>query len=166
MKRSAGPAADERAVRIPVDDVTLSGDLTTSPGATGLVLFAHGSGSSRFSPRNRFVAGVLQRAGLATLLIDLLSPQEEAIDERTGHLRFDISLLARRLVAATDWLRREPATRSLATGYFGASTFCVTLPSSSRWMPRRPCDAMKTASQPCLDAVAMISFAGSAESIV
>jgi dienelactone hydrolase len=87
-----------------------------------MVLFAHGSGSSRHSSRNKFVADELQTSGLATLLIDLLTWEEEAIDQQTGHLRFDIPLLARRLVAATDWLTEEPSTRSLRIGYFGAST--------------------------------------------
>jgi dienelactone hydrolase len=85
-------------------------------------VFAHGSGSSRFSPRNRFVADVLEQAGLATLLMDLLTPQEEAVDELTAHLRFDIGLLTARLVAASDWLTEQPDTRHLALGYFGAST--------------------------------------------
>jgi len=86
------------------------------------VLFAHGSGSSRLSPRNRHVARVLNEAALATLLVDLLTPDEEAIDARTTHLRFDISLLAQRLIGATDWLSDHPDTRGLRVGYFGAST--------------------------------------------
>jgi pimeloyl-ACP methyl ester carboxylesterase len=102
--------------------VTLEGDLQIPDRATGLVLFAHGSGSSRHSPRNRFVAHELQTAGLATLLLDLLTPEEEAVDQHTGHLRFDIGLLAERLVAATLWAAVDAATRSLAIGYFGAST--------------------------------------------
>jgi len=87
-----------------------------------VVLFAHGSGSSRLSPRNRHVARVLNEAALATLLVDLLTPEEEAIDARKAHLRFDIGLLAERLVAATDWLTAHPDTRDLRVGYFGAST--------------------------------------------
>jgi putative phosphoribosyl transferase len=86
------------------------------------VLFAHGSGSSRFSPRNQFVARVLRKGGLATLLIDLLTSEEEKIDRRTRHLRFDINLLAGRLVGATDWLSQHPDTRDLHIGHFGAST--------------------------------------------
>src|SRR5688572_23349135 len=93
---------ESRAVRIPVGPVQLEGDLTVPEGAKGVVLFAHGSGSSRFSGRNRFVAGELNRTGLGTLLIDLLTAQEERIDEHTGQLRFDIPLLASRLVSATD----------------------------------------------------------------
>jgi dienelactone hydrolase len=87
-----------------------------------VVVFAHGSGSSRFSPRNRWVAGALQQAGLGTVLIDLLTQDEEAVDEVTRHLRFDIDLLADRLLAATDWLATQRQTRELTVGYFGAST--------------------------------------------
>ncbi|MNL31234.1 putative phosphoribosyl transferase [compost metagenome] len=87
-----------------------------------MVLFAHGSGSSRHSPRNRYVAEVLRRRGVGTLLMDLLSVEEERVDERTAHLRFDIPLLASRLVGAIDWLQAEPETRSLPVGLFGAST--------------------------------------------
>ena len=100
----------------------LEGNLTIPDGAHEIVLFAHGSGSSRHSPRNRFVAAELQRDGLATLLIDLLTPEEEEADLRTRRLRFDIGLLADRLVMTTDWLAQEPDTRSLKVGYFGAST--------------------------------------------
>jgi putative phosphoribosyl transferase len=112
----------ERPVTIPGGPVTLNGDLARPVGGEGIVLFAHGSGSSRHSPRNRYVASVLREAGLATLLMDLLTKDEESLDERTGHLRFDIDLLAERLVSATDWIASEPASRQLAIGYFGAST--------------------------------------------
>jgi pimeloyl-ACP methyl ester carboxylesterase len=112
----------EHLVRIPADDATLDGNLTIPPSAVGLVLFAHGSGSSRLSPRNRFVAAQLQQAGLATLLFDLLTAQEELVDERTGVYRFDIGLLARRLVLATDWAVGESELAGLDVGYFGAST--------------------------------------------
>lgn len=91
-------------------------------GARGVVLFAHGSGSGRHSPRNRYVARTLREAGLATLLVDLLTPGEEEEDRRTGHLRFDIGLLAGRLAGATDWLAQNPETEHLRIGYFGAST--------------------------------------------
>jgi putative phosphoribosyl transferase len=111
-----------RPVRVPAGSAVLEGDLGIPEGAGGVVLFAHGSGSSRHSKRNRYVAGTLREAGLATLLIDLLTPDEEAVDNRTAHLRFDIGLLAGRLVGATDWLANEPATRGLKVGYFGAST--------------------------------------------
>jgi dienelactone hydrolase len=109
-------------VSIQVDGVELEGDLRLPQAARGMVLFAHGSGSSRFSPRNRFVAEVLEEAGFGTLLMDLLTREEEAVDQLTAHLRFDIQLLAERLVAATDWLTEQPATSSLPIGYFGAST--------------------------------------------
>src|ERR671937_867420 len=114
--------ARQRQVRVAAGRVALDGDLSLPDRAGGLVVFAHGSGSSRFSPRNGFVAGVLQRAGLATLLMDLLTPDEEAVDARTGHLRFDIGLLAERLLTATAWLRDQPDTRHLPVGYFGSST--------------------------------------------
>ena len=115
-------AASERAVRLHADGVVLDGDLRVPEAARGVVLFAHGSGSSRHSPRNRSVAGALQRAGLGTLLMDLLTREEEAAEARTGHLRFDIDLLSGRLAAATDWLRQDAQTAALPIGYFGAST--------------------------------------------
>jgi dienelactone hydrolase len=100
----------------------LEGSLSLPEQAKGIVVFAHGSGSSRHSPRNRFVAGVLQNAGFATLLMDLLTAEEEALDGRTGALRFDINLLARRLIGATWWLQDQSDTVRLPIGYFGAST--------------------------------------------
>jgi putative phosphoribosyl transferase len=112
----------EREVRISARSVTLEGNLDIPTGAGGVVLFAHGSGSGRHSPRNHYVAQELRQAGLATLLIDLLTPDEEEIDLQTRHLRFDIRMLAERLIGATDWLKREPDTRNLRVGYFGAST--------------------------------------------
>jgi len=120
--RSAGSVVDHRALRIPVGPVALEADLALPADAAGLVLFAHGSGSSRFSPRNRQVAQMLNEAGLATVLADLLTPEEERVDERTRHLRFDIALLGERLVGAADWLARYDSTASLALGLFGAST--------------------------------------------
>jgi putative phosphoribosyl transferase len=112
-----------QSVRIPVgDDIVVDGDLAIPDGAAGLVVFAHGSGSSRRSPRNRAVAAGLRDRGLGTLLMDLLTPAEEAADARTGQLRFDIGLLAGRLEAASAWLAGQPGTRDLASGYFGAST--------------------------------------------
>ena len=100
----------------------LAGDLSIPTDARGIVVFAHGSGSSRHSPRNRFVADTLRAGGLATLLMDLLTEAEEAEDVRTLALRFDIGLLAHRLVGATDWLAQQPDTSALPVGYFGAST--------------------------------------------
>jgi putative phosphoribosyl transferase len=112
----------EKPVNVTAGSVTLDGDLSIPEGVRGLVLFAHGSGSSRHSPRNRAVAQALQQGALATLLIDLLTPDEEAVDVRTAHLRFDIGLLAERLVGTTDWLAQQPETQTLRVGYFGAST--------------------------------------------
>jgi putative phosphoribosyl transferase len=114
--------AQSVAVRIPAGDFMLGADLAIPKPAKGVVIFAHGSGSSRHSRRNRFVAAQLQAAGLATLLMDLLTESEESVDSISGHLRFDIELLAERLTGATEWVNREPATRSLPVGYFGAST--------------------------------------------
>jgi len=109
-------------VQIPAGRAVLAGNLAIPDGAVALVLFAHGSGSSRHSPRNQFVARTLKDAGLATLLFDLLTPEEEAIDMRTGDLRFNIGLLAERLVHATNWAKQQDETRDLRTGYFGSST--------------------------------------------
>ncbi len=113
---------DERVVRIPAGPVTLEGNLSIPDRARAVILFAHGSGSSRHSPRNRFVARVFDDAGLATLLTDLLTADEEEIDEVTRHLRFDITLLAQRLVGITDWLAVQPEAQEMRIGYFGAST--------------------------------------------
>jgi dienelactone hydrolase len=115
-------AHDQQTIRVSVGAVTLEGTLTMPPGPVGIVLFAHGSGSSRFSPRNRYVAQVLHRAGLATVLIDLLTTDEEQIDLQTRHLRFDIELLAQRLVGTIDWITHNAATQELSLGLFGAST--------------------------------------------
>ena len=110
------------AVRIPAGGVQLDGDLAITPACEGLVLFAHGSGSSRHSPRNKFVAHTLERRGFATLLVDLLTPDEEQIDRVTTGLRFDIPMLALRLTAVVDWLREQRETARLRAGLFGAST--------------------------------------------
>jgi putative phosphoribosyl transferase len=117
---------EENIVQVLVDEqVTLSGNLCIPKNPNGLVLFAHGSGSSRHSPRNKYVAQILQDADIATLLIDLLTKEEEEIDLQTRHLRFDIGLLAQRLIGVTDWLkqgRQNFQTKDLSIGYFGAST--------------------------------------------
>lgn len=112
----------ESTIRIPASGVVLDGDLVIPEGAKGLVVFAHGSGSSRRSPRNRLVAEALQRRGLATLLFDLLTPQEAAAEAETGELRFNIPFLAGRLARVTRWVREYDATRHFGIGYFGAST--------------------------------------------
>ena len=113
---------NERQVRVGTGGVVLDGGFAVPDGARGVVLFAHGSGSSRHSPRNRFVAEALREGALATLLLDLLSPEEEAADARTRQLRFDIALLAERLAGAIDWLAHQAAARGLPVGLFGAST--------------------------------------------
>jgi pimeloyl-ACP methyl ester carboxylesterase len=107
---------------IPVEGARLSGELILPPQTWGLVLFAHGSGSSRHSPRNHYVAGVLRESGLGTLLFDLLTPEEEETEAATRHLRFDIALLAERLVAATRWALDRGPDRDINVGYFGSST--------------------------------------------
>jgi dienelactone hydrolase len=124
MPHPTNTAVTDHAHPVWVDagDAVLDGDLAVPEQATGVILFAHGSGSSRHSPRNRHVAAVLQQAGLATLLLDLLTPEEEAVDDRTAEIRFDIELLADRLTGAADWLGQQPATRNLPVGLFGAST--------------------------------------------
>src|SRR6266513_1928610 len=109
-------------VQIQAGPATLAGNLSIPENATAIVLFAHGSGSSRHSPRNQFVARTLNNAGLATLLFDLLTPEEEVIDARTAELRFNIKLLAERLVHATNWAKQQQQTRDLRIGYFGSST--------------------------------------------
>ena len=123
-ERPPSKAERANAVRLPIPAarLELQGDLILPEICRGVVLFAHGSGSSRFSTRNRFVAQQLRQAELGTLLIDLFSPDEERIDQHTAHLRFDIDLLANRLVAAIDWLLIHPATLNLPIGLFGAST--------------------------------------------
>ncbi|MBI4733263.1 MAG: dienelactone hydrolase family protein [Rubrobacteridae bacterium] len=112
----------EREVIIPAGDVLLNGILTVPENARAIILFAHGTGSSRFSTRNRFVARHLNESGLATLLFDLLTEDEERVDQITVALRFDIDLLADRLAIATDWIGNQKETRNLKAGYFGAST--------------------------------------------
>jgi len=118
----AGLAIEHLPVLAPVDSLNLEGILSVPTAARGVVLFAHGSGSSRHSPRNRYVADILNESGLATLLIDLLTEDEQQVDLQTAHLRFDIALLARRLEGITEWLVRHPEVEGLELGHFGAST--------------------------------------------
>jgi len=120
MQMALNPRAEE--VRAPVGPVQLDGNLRIPLDARTIVVFAHGSGSSRHSPRNRYVADVLATAGLATFLVDLLTLEEEVIDLETAELRFNIGLLAERLGGVTDWLASDTATAALSIGYFGAST--------------------------------------------
>jgi dienelactone hydrolase len=121
--KTSSEVENVQPVKIPAEDgIVLEGELTIPQNTEGVVLFAHGSGSSRHSPRNRFVARAIQDAGAATLLFDLLTKEEEMEDSLDGHLRFDIALLARRLIAATEWVSHEAATAHFGIGYFGAST--------------------------------------------
>ena len=113
---------DRTTVKIPSGKVYLEGELEVPYKATGIVLFAHGSGRSRHSPRNQYVARTIREAGVGTLLVDLLTKEEEAFDSQTAKLRFDIGFLARRLVDATNWITSEPAVQHLRVGYFGSST--------------------------------------------
>ena len=135
MATRTSPPVAERAVQLEIKGVELPGDLALPHGATGLVIFAHGSGSSRRSPRNRFVAQALQAGGLGTLLFDLLTPEEERVDRLTAHLRFDIGLLAQRLIGAVDALAANPATRALPFGTFGASTGAAAAISAAAARP-------------------------------
>jgi dienelactone hydrolase len=120
MKQSIEKSASE--VHIPSGQAVLECDMHIPAGATGIVLFAHGSGSGRHSPRNQFVAGVIRDAGAGTLLFDLLTHDEEQVDIHTRYLRFDMDLLANRLIDATNWIRTNPDARHLRIGYFGSST--------------------------------------------
>ncbi len=121
-KERTGIAIEHLAVTIPMESLRLEGDLSFPTAASGAVLFAHGSGSSRRSPRNRYVADLLNESGLATLVMDLLTEDEQQVDLQTAHLRFDIPLLAKRLVAITEWLAEHPEAAGLKIGHFGAST--------------------------------------------
>jgi putative phosphoribosyl transferase len=136
MTDAASIGFEPQGVSIPSDGVVLQGDLTLPAGARGLVLFAHGSGSSRLSPRNRMVARRLQDGGFGTLLFDLLTVGEETLDAITRSLRFDIDFLAGRLAAATQWVAAQPRTRSLRLGYFGASTGAAAALVASARHPR------------------------------
>jgi putative phosphoribosyl transferase len=150
---------DTTEVRVPAGPVTLIGDLGLPADAAGLVLFAHGSGSGRRSPRNRFVAERLREAGLGTLLLDLLTADEEAVDARTGHLRFDISLLARRLVLTMDWLGRQRQTAALPVGLFGASTGAAAALVAAAIRPGRVAGIVSRGGRPDLagDALAVVT---------
>jgi dienelactone hydrolase len=129
-------ALPTREIAVPTGDDEARGDLTMVDAATGLVVFAHGSGSSRRSSRNRAVAVALQRAGFATLLMDLLTPAEARVDERTREHRFDIPLLASRVEAAIDWVEQAPAVGGLPIGLFGASTGAAAALVAAAHRPR------------------------------
>lgn len=122
MNSSSNTGKKGIEVRIPIDSIYLEGNLSIPEGAKGIVVFVHGSGSSRHSPRNQYVAKEMQRGDMGTLLFDLLTVEEERIDMMTRHLRFDIELLSKRLIDVTRWLLSRPDTKDLNIGYFGAST--------------------------------------------
>jgi len=122
MNPTTPQQGDTRLIEIASGPLNLQGDLKVPQLARGVVLFAHGSGSGRHSPRNQYVAEIFNQAGLATLLLDLLTPDEEEAERSTRHLRFNINMLGERLIHATGWLAQSPLTRNLKIGYFGAST--------------------------------------------
>ncbi len=137
MTRDSTTMTEAQSVSIPAGAVTLRGDLALPPGAQGLVVFAHGSGSGRLSPRNRMVAERLNVGGFGTLLFDLLTEREEAADAETGTLRFAIDFLASRLIQATNWVASWPETRSFRLGYFGASTGAAAALVAAATRPER-----------------------------
>ncbi|MER7488350.1 dienelactone hydrolase family protein [Streptomyces sp. NPDC126497] len=147
------------SVTVPSDGAVLAGDLEIPAGVRGMVLFAHGSGSSRHSPRNRAVATALQLAGFGTLLLDLLTEEEEGEDAATGRHRFDIGLLARRLAHAVDRLEQRPDTADLTVGLFGASTGAAAALVAATERPRRVSAVVSRGGRPDLaeDALAMVS---------
>jgi dienelactone hydrolase len=150
---AAKPRIFERSVQISPSGVV--GDLAIPVDARGIVVFAHGSGSSRLSPRNRYVAGVLQQANFATLLLDLLTAEEEPIDLRTRHLRFDIDLLANRLVEATKWLADDSSIGRLPVGYFGASTGAAAALVASAQLPESTRSVVSRGGRPDLAGTAL-----------
>jgi putative phosphoribosyl transferase len=151
MTMAMGPVqAAEVHVSIPADGVSLAGDLTIPPDARGVVVFAHGSGSGRFSPRNRAVAQELVRSGLATLLLDLLTDEEEVVDVRTRHLRFDIRLLSERVITTVDWLATEETVGDLPTGCFGASTGAAAALVAAAERPERVATVVSRGGRPDL----------------
>ncbi|MCL4321250.1 MAG: alpha/beta hydrolase [Deltaproteobacteria bacterium] len=122
MEKNDNSYPMRKEVLIKLKGKDIAGSMEIPANAKGLVIFAHGSGSSRFSPRNRYVAGILNKNNLGTLLFDLLTAEEEKIDEYTAEYRFNVQLLAERLINVTDWLLKEPSLKGLKLGYFGAST--------------------------------------------
>ncbi|MGK5445272.1 dienelactone hydrolase family protein, partial [Micromonospora sp. URMC 105] len=140
----------DNEVTIAVADAGLPADVSVPEGANGVVLFAHGSGSSRHSPRNVAVAGVLQDRGLATVLVDLLTPEEDAVDARTAELRFDIGLLAGRLAGIVDWLGAEPQLGRLPVGLFGASTGAAAALVAAAQRPERVAAVVSRGGRPDL----------------
>src|SRR5574341_468075 len=146
---------ENRYVHILSTGVRLEGNLSVPDGAKGIVLFVHGSGSSRHSPRNQFVAQTLQEGGLATLLFDLLTPEEEQIDLRTRHLRFDIDLLARRTAGAMEWLDLQPYAKELKRGLFGSSTGAAAALIAAADLPERVQTVVSRGGRPDLAGLAL-----------
>jgi putative phosphoribosyl transferase len=147
----------ENEVQIPVRGATLSGNLTMPPEPRGIVLFAHGSGSSRHSPRNRFVSTTLNRAGLGTLLFDLLTPEEESVDKFTRELRFNIALLAERLGLATEWIAQDLRMQDHRIGYFGSSTGGAAALVAAAERPERVAAIVSRGGRPDLAGTALTS---------
>jgi pimeloyl-ACP methyl ester carboxylesterase len=147
--------ADEHSVMVALGDVRLAGEVSVPPAARGLVLFAHGSGSGRLSPRNRAVAESLVGAGLATLLMDLLTPEEEAEDLRTARLRFDVQLLGERVISTIDWLASDAVLGGLPLGCFGASTGAAAALIAAAERPQRVAAVVSRGGRPDLAAHAL-----------
>jgi putative phosphoribosyl transferase len=137
-------------VAIPIEGAYLMGELTIPPAAHGIVVFAHGSGSSHRSPRNRMVADRFHNAGLGTLLFDMLTEREAAWDETSRRLRFDVDLMAARLLGAAEWLIAQPAARGLPVGYFGASTGAAAAMLAAAWQPGLVCAIVSRGGRPDL----------------
>jgi putative phosphoribosyl transferase len=155
--RKAAQGDSETEVSIEAGKVTLEGTLSLPPGTSGIVLFAHGSGSSRHSPRNRYVARVLQTKGIGTLLFDLLTRDEESVDELTGELRFDIDFLATRLIDATRWIARRPDMQRMKLAYFGASTGAAAALVAAAQLPEQIAAVVSRGGRPDLAADALRS---------
>jgi len=152
---STGLAIAHQPVAVEVDSVHLDGYLSVPTAACGVVLFAHGSGSSRHSPRNRAVADLLNESGLATLLIDLLTEEEQEVDMQTSHLRFDIPLLGKRLVGITGWLQSREEVAGLKIGHFGASTGAAAALVAAAELPRDVRAVVSRGGRPDLAATAL-----------
>ncbi|HEV2275918.1 MAG TPA: dienelactone hydrolase family protein, partial [Acidobacteriaceae bacterium] len=147
--------ADQDEVSIDAGGVSLQGTLTVPREAKGVILFVHGSGSSRHSPRNRRVAGILQSHGFATLLFDLLTQDEEDLDQKSAELRFDIDLLTKRLVGATHWIAKHASTAALSIGYFGASTGAAAALAAAAFLRDRVAAIVSRGGRPDLAADAL-----------
>ncbi|MHB1037348.1 MAG: phosphoribosyltransferase family protein [Pirellulales bacterium] len=156
MNTSSTSQDSQRTLRISTGSVVLEGDLTMPERARGIVLFAHGSGSNRYSPRNRFVAEFFLESNLATLMLDLLTPAEQKIDDQTRQLRFDIRLLADRLIGAADWLATNGLTRDLGIGYYGASTGAAAALMAAAARPKETAAVVSRGGRPDLAGDALV----------